>query len=86
MNQFGSAEKGNTMPQQTAAQIVREEFGIRQPSEQAQAQLAEARKAAHDALTAAERAWYAYAGLCDVGPDRTRAFEVYENVRHARRV
>lgn len=48
--------------------------------------LAMARKAAHDALDEAERAWYAYAALLDVGPDRTRAFEVYENVRNARRV
>lgn len=48
--------------------------------------IADARKAAHDALNAAERAWYAYAGLVDVGPDRTRAFDVYENVRNARRV
>lgn len=48
--------------------------------------LADARKFAHEALNEAERAWYAYAGMCDVGPDRTRAFEVYENVRHARRV
>jgi hypothetical protein len=48
--------------------------------------LAAARKEAHDALTAAERAWYAYAGLCDVGPDRTRAFDVYENIRNSRRL
>ena len=45
-----------------------------------------ARQAAHDALNKAERAWSEYAGLCEVGPDRTRAFKVYENVRCARRV
>lgn len=41
---------------------------------------------AHKALNAAETAWYEYAGLCEVGNDRIRAFEVYENVRRARRV
>lgn len=45
-----------------------------------------AKTAAHDALDAAERAWYAYAGMLDVGPDRTRAFDIYENVRQAHRV
>ena len=48
--------------------------------------IADARKAAHSALDAAERAWYAYAAMVDVGPDRTRAFDIYENLRHARRV
>lgn len=48
--------------------------------------LALAKEAAHRALTAAERAWYEYAGLVDVGPERTRAFEIYENVRNARRI
>lgn len=45
-----------------------------------------ARTAAHRAADAAERAWYELAGLLDVGPDRTRAFTVYENLRHARRL
>lgn len=45
-----------------------------------------ARKAAIEALIAAERAWYEYAGLCEVGKHRERAFEVYENVRCARRL
>lgn len=48
--------------------------------------IAAAKDAAHRALDAAERAWYEYAGLCEVRPDRTRAFDVYENVRHARRL
>lgn len=48
--------------------------------------LERARAEAHRALDAAERAWYAYAGMIDVGPDRTRAFTVYEQVRMARRV
>jgi hypothetical protein len=52
---------------------------------EAQKRLA-ARKAATDALTAAERAWYEYAGLCEVGDARTRAFAVYENVRNSRRL
>lgn len=46
--------------------------------------LADARKAAHDALDTAERAWYAYAAMIDVGPDRVGAFDVYDNVRRAR--
>lgn len=45
-----------------------------------------ARAKAHELATAAERAWYAYAALLDVGPERTRAFDVYENLRTARRV
>lgn len=48
--------------------------------------LESAKTAAHRALDAAEKAWYAYAGMLDVGPDRTRAFDVYEKVRLARRV
>ena len=47
--------------------------------------LASAKNAAHRALDAAEKAWYEYAGLCDLGPERTRSFTVYEIVRHARR-
>jgi hypothetical protein len=49
-------------------------------------ELLDAREAASDLLRAAERAWYKYAGLCEVGPERTRAFDVYENVRTALRV
>lgn len=44
-----------------------------------------AREKAHRALDAAERAWYEYASMVDVGSDRVRAFDVYENVRRARR-
>lgn len=45
-----------------------------------------ARKAAQAAADAAEKAWYELAGLLEVGADRTRAFQVYENLRHARRL
>lgn len=56
-------------------------------TEQTEAEkLAAAKSAAHRALDAAEKAWYEYAGLCDVGPDRIRAFDVYQNVRMARRL
>lgn len=48
--------------------------------------VAAARAAAHRALDAAEKAWYEYAGLIDVGDERTRAFDVYQNVRQSRRV
>lgn len=40
--------------------------------------------AAHAALDAAERSWHAYAASCEVGPERIRAFEIFENVRRAR--
>ena len=55
------------------------------PDDAAQ-RIATLRRAAHTAADAAEKAWYELAGELDVGPDRTRAFEVYENLRHARRV
>lgn len=42
-----------------------------------------ARRMAHEKLREAEKAWHAYAALCDVGPDRVHAFEVFENVRTA---
>jgi hypothetical protein len=42
------------------------------------------RACAHAALDAAERAWHAYAATCEVGPERTRAFDVFENIRRAR--
>ena len=44
-----------------------------------------AKTAAHRALDTAERAWYAYAGMVDVGQERTRAFAVYEALRMSRR-
>lgn len=46
--------------------------------------LAAARRAAHAAADAAARAWYAYAGLAPVGPERVRAFEVYARLHRAR--
>ena len=49
-------------------------------------QLAPARRGALDTLREAEKAWYEYYGLCDVGPDRERAAQVYENVRLATRL
>lgn len=49
-------------------------------------QVENARMAAQRALDAAERAWHAYASLCEVGLERTMAFDVLENVRLARRV
>ena len=48
--------------------------------------LEEAKTKAHRLLDAASKAWYEYAGMCEVGSDRTRAFEVYENVHNARRL
>lgn len=57
------------------------------PREATEAQKLEAaRTAAYKALTAAEKAWYAYAGVCEVGDERTQAFQVYENVLNARRL
>lgn len=47
--------------------------------------LAFARQAAHEKLREAEKAWYEYFGMCEVGPDRERAAQVYETVRQARR-
>lgn len=56
-------------------------------AEKSEAQkLEEARTFAHRALDAASKAWHEYAAMCEVGPDRTRAFELYENVRNARRL
>lgn len=57
------------------------------PSAQTDAQKLEPfRTEAHRALDEAERAWHTYASVCEVGDDRTRAFDVFENVRCARRV
>lgn len=47
---------------------------------------ATARRTAEQALIEATRAWHSYASLCEVGPERTRAFAVFENVRNAGRV
>lgn len=43
-----------------------------------------ARGTAHRALDAAGKAWYEYAGLCEVGPTRNEAFMVYEKIHRAR--
>lgn len=48
-------------------------------------QLADAHRVAHEKLREAEKAWYEYFGMCEVGPDRERAAQVYENVRTATR-
>lgn len=61
-----------------------EAFGVIPAATEAQ-KIEAARTAAHRAADAAEKAWYELAGLIDVGPDRTYAFQVYENLRHARR-
>jgi hypothetical protein len=44
-----------------------------------------AKTEAQKTLYAAEKAWYAYASMCDLGIERERAFEIYENVRTATR-
>jgi len=41
---------------------------------------------AFEALADAERKMYKYATCCDIGDERTRAFEIYENIRTASRV
>lgn len=43
------------------------------------------RLAAYARLLEAEKAWYAYFADCEVGYDRERAHEVYENIRCATR-
>lgn len=58
----------------------------RAPDATPEMQIASARKVAHEKLREAEVAWFEYFGLCEVGPDRERAAEVYENVRTATRV
>lgn len=47
--------------------------------------LLEARAAAFEALREAEKAWHKYAALLDVGPERSRAFDIYELIRTAPR-
>ena len=47
--------------------------------------LEELRKTAQATKAAAEKAWYAFAGALDVGPERTYAFDVYEQIRTATR-
>lgn len=38
---------------------------------------------AFHALSAAEKAWWAYFCECEVGPERIRAHEIYERIRRA---
>lgn len=56
------------------------------PAATQEQKIAYARRVAHEKLREAEKAWYEYFGLCEVGPDRERAAEVYENVRTATRL
>lgn len=44
-----------------------------------------ARETANRALDEAVGAWHAYAALVDVGAERTRAFDVFDTLRNARR-
>ena len=41
---------------------------------------------ADQAHAVAEKRWHEYACSCEVGPERNRAFEIYENIRVATRV
>lgn len=41
---------------------------------------------AEQAHIVAEKRWHEYACSCEVGPERNRAFEIYENIRVATRV
>ena len=47
------------------------------------AEKAHAEKVAFEALNTAERAFYNYATKCDVGYERTKAFNCFENIRRA---
>lgn len=56
------------------------------PDATPEVQLASARRVALEKLREAEVAWYEYFGMCEVGPDRERAAQVYENVLTATRL
>ena len=56
------------------------------PAATPEMQLASALRFANEKLREAEKAWYEYFGLCEVGRDRERAAQVYENVRTATRI
>lgn len=58
----------------------------RSPAATPEMQLASARSIAHEKLREAEKAWYEYFGMCEVGQERERAAEVYEKVRTATRL
>ena len=51
--------------------------------EMTQEEIAELRADAQAKLREAEKAYYVYAGACEVGRERIHAFTVYENVRTA---
>lgn len=53
------------------------------PAEQNRALL---KAQALEKLREAEKLMYDYFCACDIGPERTRAHEVYENIRNATRV
>lgn len=56
-----------------------------QPHPDAEAlRIAALRRTANAAADAAEKAWHELAAALDVGPERSRAFEVYENLRLSR--
>lgn len=44
------------------------------------------REVAFKKLKEAEKAMYAYCCSCDIGPERERAFQIYENIRLSSRV
>lgn len=56
------------------------------PTAAEQAKTAELKDVAMIARLAAEKAAYAWACDCPVGPERTRAFDFYENIRCAGRI
>jgi hypothetical protein len=58
--------------------------GCESPPESEESKIDAAARKAHAAADAAAKAWYEYASLLDVGPDRTWAFDVHTNLRHAR--
>lgn len=58
--------------------------GCEPPPQSDEAKIDAAARKAHAAADAAAKAWYEYAALLDVGPDRTWAFDVHTNLRHAR--
>jgi hypothetical protein len=49
-------------------------------------ELANLKEIRDSAMRTAEKAAYSYACACEVGNERTKAFEIYENVLNAGRV
>lgn len=58
----------------------------RPPMATKEQQINSARRIAFEKLQDAEKAWHEYFTLCDIGPERTNAAEVFENVRTAARI